>query len=319
MRIRQGVAVAGAVTAISLLATAGAGAATKVGNECTVSTGAGNIAAVQLAKDPASPLPIATPIAGVVTKWQVTLIEVPESVPTKMMVFRPTADPKQFQAVAESPTVTVHSGANVFDVRIPVQAGDRFASGGATPGGALYCFTGSTLDVVGLGILPPVGGTFATLVEQDEVLVGVLATVEPDADGDGYGDETQDLCPQSASFQAACPVLVLDAYALPGNGAAKVLVSSSIETTITVSGTAALPKSKGKASSSAKAKLKKVKKKVKPGKIAKFTLKFPGSLKSALSSLAPGKAVSLKIKASGKNLAGVAGSDKTTLKLKGSG
>jgi hypothetical protein len=33
----------------------------------------------------------------------------------------------------------------------------------------------------------------------------VSAVVESDADGDGYGDVTQDLCPQSATTQAACP------------------------------------------------------------------------------------------------------------------
>ncbi len=29
--------------------------------------------------------------------------------------------------------------------------------------------------------------------------------VEPDADRDGFGDETQDACPSSASAQGACP------------------------------------------------------------------------------------------------------------------
>ena len=29
-------------------------------------------------------------------------------------------------------------------------------------------------------------------------LVNVRATVEPDADGDGFGDETQDACPSKA-------------------------------------------------------------------------------------------------------------------------
>jgi hypothetical protein len=35
--------------------------------------------------------------------------------------------------------------------------------------------------------------------------VNVSAVVESDADGDGYGDVSQDLCPQSKLSQAACP------------------------------------------------------------------------------------------------------------------
>lgn len=36
----------------------------------------------------------------------------------------------------------------------------------------------------------------------------VQGTVEPDADADGYGDETQDLCPTDATRQTACPAIV---------------------------------------------------------------------------------------------------------------
>ena len=42
--------------------------------------------------------------------------------------------------------------------------------------------------------------------------------VEPDRDNDGYGDETQDGCPQSALYQSGCPLVHLDAvaHARPG-------------------------------------------------------------------------------------------------------
>ena len=32
----------------------------------------------------------------------------------------------------------------------------------------------------------------------------VAGTIEPDADGDGFGDETQDGCPSQAVSQGAC-------------------------------------------------------------------------------------------------------------------
>jgi hypothetical protein len=34
----------------------------------------------------------------------------------------------------------------------------------------------------------------------------ISAVVESDADGDGYGDVTQDACPESAKTQVTCPV-----------------------------------------------------------------------------------------------------------------
>lgn len=45
---------------------------------------------------------------------------------------------------------------------------------------------------------------YSTAVNNLEVLV--QARVESDADGDGYGDESQDQCPTSAATQGACPV-----------------------------------------------------------------------------------------------------------------
>ena len=37
----------------------------------------------------------------------------------------------------------------------------------------------------------------------------VSSTVELDADGDGYGDVSQDRCPESAFFQVTCPIVAL--------------------------------------------------------------------------------------------------------------
>src|SRR5690606_7431051 len=50
-----------------------------------------------------------------------------------------------------------------------------------------------------------------TSLFKTEVDVGtpVTAVVEPDADGDGFGDETQDLCPAAAPLQGPCPIVVL--------------------------------------------------------------------------------------------------------------
>jgi hypothetical protein len=48
-------------------------------------------------------------------------------------------------------------------------------------------------------------GTEATYQTTCGLEVMVQGTVEPDADSDGFGDETQDLCPTNAALQTACP------------------------------------------------------------------------------------------------------------------
>jgi hypothetical protein len=147
--------------------------------------------------------------------------------------------------------------------------------------------------------------------------IPVFATLEPDADNDGFGDETQDRCPQSAAIQTECPVVIVDSYALRQKSSIMVLVSTSEAAPVSVSGTAKLPKGGGKAKSSAQAKLKKLTKNVPSGKLVRFKLKLPGSLKSALASLPRGKSITVKLQANATNVAGQVSKDKSKLKLKG--
>jgi hypothetical protein len=51
----------------------------------------------------------------------------------------------------------------------------------------------------------PVGGKAKPTGTDTKRLLALAVVIEPDADGDGYGDETQDLCPQSTLLHAACP------------------------------------------------------------------------------------------------------------------
>jgi uncharacterized repeat protein (TIGR01451 family) len=53
---------------------------------------------------------------------------------------------------------------------------------------------------------PPPNTTAAFSNQFDGVRVPVAARLEPDADGDGYGDESQDGCPTDATLQDACRV-----------------------------------------------------------------------------------------------------------------
>ena len=52
---------------------------------------------------------------------------------------------------------------------------------------------------------PAVTTDFAGGNPQASKRVNISAVLEPDVDGDQYGDVSQDLCPQSKLTQAACP------------------------------------------------------------------------------------------------------------------
>jgi hypothetical protein len=94
-------------------------------------------------------------------------------------------------------------------VRIPVRQRDvlgLYFSGsqgciGSNSAGAGYVTRQTVAD-------PPLGGTgsFDSVNDKPGFRMGVTAQIERDADGDGYGDETQDLCPTVASTQGPCPL-----------------------------------------------------------------------------------------------------------------
>jgi hypothetical protein len=109
------------------------------------------------------------------------------------------------------------SSLNSFPTRIPVKAGEKLGlyvgnPAGVFPdlgGGASCAFSGAVGDLIHEGAAnpePPVGTDTSLLVSYTGIYrLNVTAKIEPDADGDGYGDETQDACPASASSYGSCP------------------------------------------------------------------------------------------------------------------
>ncbi|MBI5309892.1 MAG: hypothetical protein HZB14_02505 [Actinobacteria bacterium] len=112
------------------------------------------------------------------------------------------------------------AGTREFTDRMPIEAGDSLALDITTnsmpammiPSGAPMINSG-----VGTGTLDywsptlPSGvptAPVASLTNQEALF---SADIEPDADGDGYGDETQDLCTTSAALQTVCPVTTITA------------------------------------------------------------------------------------------------------------
>jgi hypothetical protein len=93
-----------------------------------------------------------------------------------------------------------------YPVRFTVRQGDVLAI--QMPASLNHlCFPGDTGDSIGWrsGDVGPGASSSFEQTNPDES-IPVQATIEHDADGDGYGDETQDLCPTDPSTHGICDV-----------------------------------------------------------------------------------------------------------------
>ena len=325
MRWFARLAVVSALTAIPLVGATGATAATEAGNKCNADFFSVGNTIVQASRTAGSPLPIAAPVDGVVTKWRLTS-GAPEVFAQTMKVLRPTASSKTFQVVGESNVAGIVTGANSFDARLPVQAGDKFGLYGTA--GALFCGgVGTADDKIGFFAgNPAVSSNMAIESESEPAQIPVSVTIEPDADREGHGDETQDRCPQNAAVQGDClvappiptvppatpPAFSIEALPQAQNGFATVFVTTSTQASASVSGIVKLGKGAQSALNGGTAA-------VSPGRIAQFRLKFSKAVRAKLKELSPKQSLKLSVLATATDPLGRTASSSATLKLPGLG
>jgi hypothetical protein len=124
-------------------------------------------------------------------------------------VYRPTAANTYVVVASEARQVAV-GVTHTFDVRIPVQAGDVLGLSSTTVETA---FPALPSDVVGLTTPPDAApGQAATITPGggSSYRLDVSAVLESDADADGFGDDTQDLCPADKGSAAKCLNTTID-------------------------------------------------------------------------------------------------------------
>jgi hypothetical protein len=300
-----------------MISIATASAATEFGDTCVGDKGIPGPYTTTTLSTPSTALPLTAPTSGVITTVKMPIdFELPILVPEQIKLLKP-AGGNNFTVTTQA-TIKISDEVMEGGVRMPVQAGERLAiralpfryAGSENPGIAFYC--SETPGVMGYVIedVPP--GATATFNEAPENRVPLAAIIEPDADNDGFGDETQDGCPTSAALQVSCPPVALDALSLVRKGSVAVYVATDREAPVTVNGV--VPLGKGK-----KAKLKAAPKTVPPGKVVRFTLKFTAKLKARLKELEASKKLTMKITASATNIAGQVSTDTAKAKLKGQG
>lgn|GEM_PF-3369259 len=171
--------------------------------------------------------------AQVITSWKVQVGPGIAPLPQRLEVYRVLDEEQDYRKEAESATVTVREGLNVFPTRIPVSSWTGYLALYG-PSGTLVC-----------GSAPQLAGSFEGAAGVGEtrrvksiigIGVPVLATVEDDRDKDGYGDDTQDRCPQSAARQEECPPVAVSARATAKEKSIVVEVGVSSEATVDVFG-----------------------------------------------------------------------------------
>ena len=188
----------------STASTPRAGTSTVVGSTgAPVTCNPANTTWTQFASGPGSPV-YSVPGAGVITSYSHNANATAGSI--RFVTLGPGAGPNDRTVLAFTPLTPVTvSTLNTFPVRIPVPAGATLGlyintglMGCAYPGSAGDLLSGALLDPSTSSTYTS-GGTFANN------RLNLSAVWESDADGDGYGDVTQDLCPQSKLTAGACP------------------------------------------------------------------------------------------------------------------
>ena len=190
----------------ALAAPAAASAATDIGRvapqgaplaDCNADTG--HVTSVAAGTNP-----YVAPVGGVITEWRFRADVNPGTIAMQVLN---VVDNSTYTPITESaPTALVASQLNKVAARIPITAGQII--GLRTVGLSHGCYALTQTGFTDHGSAPPAplpgGGPAMYGTGSGDAATTVAATIEPDGDGDGYGDETQDGCPKNANRSDDC-------------------------------------------------------------------------------------------------------------------
>jgi hypothetical protein len=318
MRRQAGAAIA--VIVVTLLCASNAGAATEVGNDCVAESSAKNLTLVALSR-PGNPFPLAVPRAGVVTRWKLQAEPAGDLLPQRLLVLRAAGKGSDFLAVDESETELVEAGVNEFATRIPVRAGDRFGLSGF--GETYFCGAGTGLSGLYRGEVSL--GETRHFELSEGIGAPVRAIFEPDRDRDGYGDERQDKCPESAGFHRnACSPVKLSIDVKARRRSILVQVRADMDVSVQVFGQVGWGFKSKRKSKDGRSKptrlivgLRGSTKGVAPGKAVSFRIALPKSVMRRLSRITPRESLKAEITALATDAEDALAARRVTVRLKG--
>jgi hypothetical protein len=223
-RKKSALRLAGIVVAGAMLAMPASGlAAQTVGLSFNPTSNCPASAQTYYGQKSTAPDPYVIPAAGVITAW--TFRTAATGFPAFKLAVGTSITNRIVRTDAESQAVTLPANAvTTTPVRIPVVAGQRlgFYTDTAAP---CYAVGSSGVDdslFSNFQSIEP--GTTATFTALGSWAFPLSARLEPDVDGDGYGDETQDSC-TTAPGPGPCPP---PAVAPTSDGTAPVLSPLSL-------------------------------------------------------------------------------------------
>jgi hypothetical protein len=197
--LRRGTALAaGLIVGYLLVAAAPAAASVTIGSDLApdpgASTGCSTSNPCTLANLALPSGQVSSPIDGVVTSWAVR--QAGTGSPARLRVLRPIGM-GSFEAInssttqmlpASSPVVT-----KIFPAQQPIKAGDIVGLDVDTPN-SLAIATAPQMGATAGRWQPPLadGANLSPVTQQNNSEFLFNATIEPDCDGDGLGDQTQD-------------------------------------------------------------------------------------------------------------------------------
>ena len=197
-----------ALATLALAATA-ASAATTVGQTGNTGSGCSGSGFTFLQDTVAGPPAYEAPTGGVITSWSHDAGT--GTLQMRLKLYRRTANPDQYSVVRQSePETPQPGGLRTFPTRITVSSGDLLGLSLLSGTGASACIftTSATADRARQASGDPTVGSILSgpYNGANSRRVNVSAQLEPDADADGFGDETQDQCATDPSTQGICPV-----------------------------------------------------------------------------------------------------------------
>lgn len=164
---------------------------------------------------------------GVVASWRVMSGGMVESQSIRLRLVRNQTGVGTGEAV----TLPTTAGIYGFATRLAVKANDQIAldlvgAKGAAGLRVVRSEAGAGMErwspALADGAFRPADG----LASGTELMIN--ATIEPDADGDGYGDETQDRCPSSVATAGTClPPAPIPTEAVPNTKISEVRVEGA--------------------------------------------------------------------------------------------
>ena len=210
------------VVALTALAAAapGAGAATTIGSDLARAAGLSpcyegpgvpmncSIGNASIPSGSQAAGGLTAPAAGVVVRWRLKHATAASDITVRLVVMGGNT----VRARGSAEDLPTTAATDTFTTRLPITAGDRVTVSATGPAGrwlpAIYQDNQSSRHQWHPQLAD--GETRAPDVTYANYEVLLNADVEADADGDGYGDETQDACPSKASTQGACPAAPAD-------------------------------------------------------------------------------------------------------------